>query len=230
MTKRFFFSAFALLGCFALLALSASAQSKWVWQAGSTYSNAPGIYGTFQSPCNSGLPPGRTQNAYWVDKNGNFWVFGGFSSALGSVNLNDLWEFNPTTLLWTWQGGSIPYNQSGNYGTLGSASATNQPGARVSARLRCCASGNLWLFGGYGLDANGLLGDLNDLWELDDCNAAMDVAGWFFHGKPSAGHRCIGYCFHRLPTIGQAVGCFMDRSEQQSLGLRRHKQLARHNE
>jgi len=38
------------------------------------------------------------------------------------------------------------------------------PGARYAASSWIDASGNLWLFGGYGYDSTGALGRLNDLW------------------------------------------------------------------
>jgi hypothetical protein len=43
--------------------------------------------------------------------------------------------------------------------------ATNVPGARDSAVSWIDSSGNLWLFGGEGIDSTGAFGYLNDLWE-----------------------------------------------------------------
>ena len=65
---------------------------------------------------------------------------------------------------WTWMSGSNIVNQSGTYGTQSTAAADNTPGARAYASTWTDASGDLWLFGGYG-DASGMQGDLNDLWE-----------------------------------------------------------------
>jgi len=50
------------------------------------------------------------------------------------------------------------------YGLLGTASAGNNPGGRYGAPGWSDGSGHLWLLGGYGYDANGNLGYLNDLW------------------------------------------------------------------
>lgn len=52
----------------------------------------------------------------------------------------------------------------GVYGTPGVASATNTPGARESAMRWQDAAGNVWLFGGRGLDAGSEAGRLHDLW------------------------------------------------------------------
>jgi hypothetical protein len=213
MLKRLFFSLIAIFGLVSILALTASAQTNWVWQGGSTYSNAPGFYGKFQSSCNSGLPPGRTQNAYWVDKNGNFWVYGGFSSALGNVYLNDLWEFNTTTLLWTWQGGSVPFNQPGSYGTMGSASASNQPGARVQPAFTVDASGNLWLFGGDGLDANGVMGELNDFWEFNTTTLQWTWQGGSSTANPTLSIGPLGVASTSYQASGrQAAALWIDQN------------------
>ena len=71
---------------------------------------------------------------------------------------------------WTWISGSNSVNQSGSYGTQGVASSTNVPGARERAISWTDASGNLWLFGGYGYDGVGNRESLNDLWKYDGVN------------------------------------------------------------
>ena len=72
---------------------------------------------------------------------------------------------NSTPNEWTWVNGSDSANQKGTYGALGIADPANVPGSRGAAASWTDASGNLWLFGGYGLDSNGITFDLNDLWE-----------------------------------------------------------------
>ena len=59
------------------------------------------------------------------------------------------------------------YGQPGVYGTLGTPAATNIPGGRGGPASWTDSSGNLWLFGGVGFDANGDSGWLNDLWEFN---------------------------------------------------------------
>jgi hypothetical protein len=81
--------------------------------------------------------------------------------------LNDLWNYNLTTNTWTWIAGSNTVSQTGSYGTLGTANgASNFPGARQTAVSWLDASGNFWLFGGFGLDSVGTPAGLNDLWEF----------------------------------------------------------------
>jgi hypothetical protein len=55
--------------------------------------------------------------------------------------------------------------QPGVYGTFGMSAAGNDPGGRDGTSFWMDSSGNLWLFGGYGYDANGAVGLLNDLWK-----------------------------------------------------------------
>src|ERR1700757_775979 len=71
---------------------------------------------------------------------------------------------------WSWVGGANVVNQSGVYGTQGTASSSNAPGAREAAVSWTDGSGKLWLFGGGGYDAAGTFGLLNDLWSFDGSN------------------------------------------------------------
>ncbi len=61
--------------------------------------------------------------------------------------------------------GANVVDQSGVYGTLGTAATTNVPGARFFAVSWTDSAGNFWLFGGYGFDSAGNAGFLNDLWK-----------------------------------------------------------------
>ena len=148
---------------------------QWTWMSGSntvgSNSNQPGSYGTLGIPAAGNVPGGRRDATSWTDSGGNFWLFGGFGSGASVEGwLNDLWEFNPSTLEWTWMGGSTGQGQSGVYGALGVASTGNVPGARISSLGWSDPSGNLWLLGGNGYDSAGARGDLNDLWQFNPFN------------------------------------------------------------
>ena len=141
----------------------------------------PGVYGTLGTAAAGNKPGGRDSAATWTDNSGNFWLFGGegFDVNGNFGQLNDLWEFQPSTKEWTWMGGSssvpaicagsatIACGQPGVYGTLGSAATANVPGGRSNASHWTDSYGNFWLFGGYGFDAGRNLGELNDLWEFN---------------------------------------------------------------
>jgi hypothetical protein len=108
-------------------------------------------------------PGSRTNPATWTDGSGNLWLFGGYGydsqSTLGY--LNDLWEFNTSSHKWTFVSGGLTNtaNQIGVY------AAPAVPGGRQEAVGWADANGNLWLFGGEGLDSTGTPnGILNDLW------------------------------------------------------------------
>jgi N-acetylneuraminic acid mutarotase len=141
----------------------------WTWIGGSKLVDASGVYGIQGTPSTSNVPGARQEAVAWTDSAGNFWLFGGegFDFAGYSGNLNDLWEYSPSAKSWSWVGGSKLTGASGVYGTQGTASAGNVPGARQEAVSWIDSAGNLWLFGGYGVDSAGNTGDLNDLWEYN---------------------------------------------------------------
>ena len=151
---------------------------QWTWMGGSSTMTLispgngygqPGVYGTLDTFAAGDIPGGRWPGTSWTDNGGHLWLFGGLGKDTGNDNggfLNDLWELNPTTNEWAWMGGSSIPNQPGVYGTSGTPSAGNIPGARWFSTTWTDSSGHLWLFGGGGFDANGNWGSLGDLWEF----------------------------------------------------------------
>jgi N-acetylneuraminic acid mutarotase len=142
-----------------------SVHNEWSWITGANVVGQSGVYG-IQGEANSSNTPGaRVYGNAWTDTSGNFWLFGGYgmSSNINEGDLNDLWKF--TGNQWTWVSGSNQPEQAGVYGKLGTADATNIPGARYLAANWTDAAGNFWLFGGVGMDSTGTRGQLNDLWK-----------------------------------------------------------------
>jgi hypothetical protein len=139
----------------------------WVFTGTANYDGScNNVWTLVRPPVPAGpTPPGRWGAITWTDPGtGNLWLFGG--QAGGLAFLNDLWEFTIATNSWTQHAGG--FDQPGVYGTQGTASASNLPGGRWGASARRDASGNVWLFGGFGCDSTGpgcsnLL--LNDLWK-----------------------------------------------------------------
>ena len=142
---------------------------EWTWVSGSYTVDQAGIYGTQGTADPLNVPGARSGSVSWIDSQGNLWLFGGlgYDSAHVGGELNDLWKYDPATLEWTWVSGSSTGNQLGTYGTKGTADPLNVPGAREGAVSWLDSSGNLWLFGGNGLDSTGPGINLNDLWEYD---------------------------------------------------------------
>jgi Kelch motif len=138
---------------------------QWKWMGGSNAVDASGSYGTQGTAAPGNVPGARYAANSWIDSSGNFWLFGGqgYDSAGNLGFLNDLWKYSAGQ--WTWMSGSNTINASGSYGTQGTASASNVPGARLRAIAWIDASDNLWFFGGLGGDSAGNLGNLNDMWE-----------------------------------------------------------------
>jgi N-acetylneuraminic acid mutarotase len=85
----------------------------------------------------------------------------------GTVRSADIGSVAVTCRGWTWEGGASTPGASGAYGTMGTASAANVPGARTTFAQARDRSGNLWVFGGFGFDSSGARGNLNDLWKFD---------------------------------------------------------------
>ena len=141
---------------------------EWTWMGGSDLANQVGNYGTLGTPTPENIPGPRQQAVAWTDASGSFWLFGGdnYDSEGTIYDLNDLWKYSKGE--WTWMGGSDLANQSGTYGTLGTLSATNFPGARFAAVTWLDSSKNVWLFGGGGYDSAGTDGLLNDLWKYSE--------------------------------------------------------------
>ncbi|HTT04061.1 MAG TPA: kelch repeat-containing protein [Steroidobacteraceae bacterium] len=139
----------------------------WTWVSGGDGNDVGGLYGTQGTASATGVPGGRQAASSWTDASGNLWMFGGvgYAASGGVASLNDLWRYSPSSGQWTWVSGSETQNAAAVYGTEGTASSSNVPGARYSASSWIDASGNLWLFGGYGLDARGGVGELADLWK-----------------------------------------------------------------
>ncbi|MGA7754400.1 MAG: kelch repeat-containing protein [Candidatus Sulfotelmatobacter sp.] len=137
---------------------------EWTWVSGSNLTEQAGDYGVLGVAAPANVPGARYQAVSWIDGSGSLWIFGGLGidSTGTRGRLNDLWRYSAGE--WTWMSGAETANQSGEYGTKGTAALSNVPGARVAASTWTDASGALWLFGGFGYDSNGNLGILNDLW------------------------------------------------------------------
>ena len=124
----------------------------WVFTGTANYTGSCGnVWTLVRPPTPPGpTPVGRWGAITWTDPGtGHLWLFEGQDGGLQF--LNDLWEYNIGTNVWTYHGGGgdVP----GVYGTLGTASASNWPGGRWGASSRLDASGNVWVFGGFGCDS-----------------------------------------------------------------------------
>ena len=148
----------------------------WTWLGGSDAPDATTVFGRRGVAAATNAPGARKGGGVWTDSKGNLWLLGGENSNLQFAN--DLWLFDRSTRQWTWIGGSSSPFAAGVYGTQGIASTGAYPGARVFFSYWTDAAGKFWLFGGYGYDATGNPGQLNDLWVFDSSNMTwMWVSG-----------------------------------------------------
>lgn len=196
--------------------------NQWTWMGGSSaitctlvsyavQCGEPGVYGAQGTAAPSNVPGSREYAVSWTDNNGNFWLFGGYGyDSKGTLsNLNDLWEFNPTTNAWTWVSGSSevnePNGQPGVYGVLGTPAGGNTPGARMQAVGWTDAKGNVWLFGGYGVDSADAVGELNDFWMF---NPASGEWAWMAGANNFGGLQGISSTFAgwMTPASGNEPG------------------------
>jgi hypothetical protein len=152
---------------------------NWIWVNGSSTPGATGVYGAQGTPAPANVPGARAGSASWIDHAGNLWLFGG-------GGLNDLWEYSPSTGLWVWVAGSVAGTQGagpkGIYGAKGVASSGNIPGGRSNAVTWTDSAGNLWLFGGQGIDSKGTSGALNDLWKYTPSPTFGALGTWTWVG------------------------------------------------
>lgn len=154
----------------------AQTNGQWIWVRGDTSTliasgiTYPGSYGTQGVSSATNQPRARRYATTWTDASNQFWMYGGMTdpgTSSGSFNsLNDLWKYDPSTRQWTWMNGDSVLNKQPVYGTQGTPSAANTPGARRLAASWTDAAGNLWLFGGNANNASLNFGTrYSDLWK-----------------------------------------------------------------
>ncbi|HKJ30832.1 MAG TPA: LamG-like jellyroll fold domain-containing protein [Balneolales bacterium] len=153
---------------------------EWTWMSGSNATNQSDNYGTKGVIASSNVPGARYDAMGWTGPDGMLWLMRGFE---GVGYPSDLWKYNPYSGLWTWVGGSDTGSQKGVYGTKGVSDASNIPGARYDGVTWEGPDGHLWLFGGYGKDANSNWAELNDLWRLDFDPGMFSLDGSNSYGK-----------------------------------------------
>ena len=73
----------------------------WAWMSGGQTTGSNGLFGALGVASASNVPPGLYGAVSWIDSSGNFWFFGGSEH-------NELWDFNPSSLEWTWMSGQLP--------------------------------------------------------------------------------------------------------------------------
>ncbi|GEM_PF-558954 len=152
----------------------------WTWMKGSTTGNGgdPGDF-RIDDPATT-LYRARGSIGCSVS-NGDYWMLRGRESTSSHWYGSRLYRFDVTTDNWTWMEGPEASSFNGIYGSTAS-SPFLIPGAREGHCLWADSLGNVWMFGGQGIDGSGTEGYLNDLWRYD-----ASSANWtFITGNTSA--------------------------------------------
>jgi len=100
---------------------------------------------------------------------------------------------------WAWVNGPSTPTNNGVYGTLGVAAASNFPGGRQTPTTWTDTSGNLWLFGGFGLDSVGSVLPMNDLWRFG-------AGQWTWMGGSNSGGHGGTYGTLGVPAMSNIPG------------------------
>jgi N-acetylneuraminic acid mutarotase len=134
--------------------------NTWTWIKGANTIDQTSIYGIRGVANATNRPSAVYEHVSWT-YNGKMYLFGGIGkdSSNQGGRLHDLWEFDHSTLNWTWIKGKGIKGQASNYGVLQVPAASNLPSGRIFA-ASWIYNGQLYLFGGE----DGSQTISNDLW------------------------------------------------------------------
>ncbi len=150
--------------------------NQWIWMGGSSTVDQRGVAGTQGVASTSNIPGARVTGQSWTDSNGKLWLFGGVGYDVNGCEgyMDDLWQFDPVALTWTWENGQTMFTacaglqvSPASYGTKGVAAASNQPGGRSWVQGWSDGLGNLWLYGGNYILPSSANAHPGDLWQYN---------------------------------------------------------------
>ena len=120
--------------------------------------------------------------------------------------LNDLWQYNTSSGIWCWIGGSkLPY-EMGTYGPRGESSEFAAPGSRHESFYWKDSIGNFYLYGGLGMGIKGKIffistlfiasvgGVLSDMWMFNP-----ETLQWTWMSGAYAPNVAVYYGTEELP-------------------------------
>lgn len=158
----------------------------WTWMSGANTAHGRPVFGTQGVPAANNTPPAAYESSSWIDLDGKFWLFGGNGD---SGYYCDLWKYDPFTFMWTWVKGPGLPQQPGIYGVQGVPSPLNNPGGRGWGSYTWTDhNGDLWLYGGLGLDSLGNNNIMGDLWRYNIANNE-----WTWMSGIGIGGGVVGY-------------------------------------
>ncbi len=139
------------------------ATNQWAWLSGHIYNKAND---------NNNYPPGRTRFNYWIDKDNNLWIFGGYKETNTAFHAHyhktDMWKYDIKLNEWEMIKLGTGINSPGVYGTQNKFSLFNMPGARSRYSSFVDKNNKFWLVNGYSLrKQDGDLTGFDDIWMFD---------------------------------------------------------------
>lgn len=135
--------------------------NEWTWVSGASTAGQAGTYATktFTNP--NTVPPAKLLSGMiYRSQTNELLVIGGYN---GTATVNDLMVYSIDTGNWTWLSGATTTGAASVYGTKGTASWANAPGARDGMSFWVDPAGDFWFFGGASGSSNATT--WNDLWK-----------------------------------------------------------------
>tara|TARA_R110002072_G_scaffold3441_2_gene25083 strand:+ start:556 stop:3771 length:3216 start_codon:yes stop_codon:yes gene_type:complete len=150
--------------------------SNWKWVNGTNNINEFSVSTSGVGTGQAGDYPGARQSSFGGFIDGKYYLFGGYgrTSATTENFLMDVWSYDLSSDIWTWEKGLARYSALSQveYGTMGVENSSNQPGPRSRGVSWVDDQGNFWIYGGKGIDGvdGGTINYLNDLWRYNTAN------------------------------------------------------------
>ena len=150
--------------------------NMWTWMRGSAGpNNVPPNHGVLGVPAQSNTPGGRWTDSRWRDSNGNFWLFSGMTGTFNTPYA-DVWKLNPTTLLWTWMGGTNTTNFTDSFTVKCSLNGGSPASVDLNTVCWIDDCDRLWQFGGEGRNPFSV-GYTNSTWFFDPASGDFKWQG-----------------------------------------------------
>lgn len=157
-----------------------TATREWLQLGGSsTGARVGGTYGSYRVPSAASYPGGRESSIVWRVSTTKFFMglgYGYVSGASSEGYLQDVWSYETSSSLWSWEGGSRAVNGRAVYTAAPLVlSRGSIVGSREDAQAFALPDGAV-IFGGTGFIATSVNGWLSDSWLWDYPN---DLWVWY---------------------------------------------------
>ncbi|MGL5890785.1 MAG: gliding motility-associated C-terminal domain-containing protein, partial [Bacteroidia bacterium] len=178
------------------------ASNNWTWMSGGSTPAVLPVWGVLQTPSSSNTPGSRSVYSRWKDRQGNFWLWGGYGQ---TGTYNDMWKYDPVNLEWTWMGGTQVVSSPATFQTT-CVYGTEVPAGSYEGRT-CWTDecGNFWQFGGFDVQGTGnpAFSAQNSLWMFNPNTLQFNwIGGTLQLGQPSV------YGTFQIPAAANQPGGF----------------------